>query len=313
MKKKSLFIVLISLFFTGCVQSAAPMNKPILQDVETKEEIASVTVPDVVENTPTPTPEPTPTPTPEPTPTPTPEPTPTPTPMPPGDYSNVTKGWYYNPNKNHEPPTAQREIDLSMFDACYLGNTDNKEVYLTFDNGYENGFTSKILDTLKEKDVPAAFFVLKSYMKGNEDLINRMVSEGHIVANHSATHPSLPSVSDEKVAFEIEETARYFNEITGAEMPKLFRPPSGEYSERTLYLTRQLNYRTIFWSFAYEDWLVDKQPGAEYAYQKVMDNLHNGSIMLLHAVSESNTEALPRIIDSIREQGYTFKSLEELP
>ncbi len=139
-----------------------------------------------------------------------------------------------------------------------------------------------------------------------------MVDEGHICANHSVTHKSSPVLSNDELIDEIEETARYFQEITGAKMSNLFRPPSGEYSERTLAITNSIDYKTIFWSFAYQDWLVDKQPGKAVAYKTVMDNLHNGCIMLLHSVSSSNTEALPEIIDSIHELGYSFKGLNEL-
>ena len=139
-----------------------------------------------------------------------------------------------------------------------------------------------------------------------------MKQEGHIVGNHTVTHPSMPSLTDDEVIYEIEETAKYFEEVTGYTMDPFIRPPMGEYSERTLYLTRKLGYRTIFWSLNYKDWDVNNQPGAEYAYNHVMENYHPGAIPLLHAVSESNTEALDDIIKALKEQGYRFGNLYEV-
>lgn len=228
------------------------------------------------------------------------------------NLSNEKLGWYFNPNNEHKPPTASNKVDLSKYNAYYLGNTDNKVIYLTFDEGYENGYSEKILDVLKEKDVKAAFFVTKSYIKSNQELIKRMVNEGHVVGNHSVRHLSFPDLSNEEIESELVETAQYFKEVTGVDMPMVFRPPMGEYSERTLAVTSNLGYKTIFWSFAYKDWLTDQQPGKQVAYDTVMKRYHNGAIMLLHAVSKSNTEALGDIIDSLRNEGYVFDSLENL-
>lgn len=228
------------------------------------------------------------------------------------NLSNEKLSWYFNPNDEHKKPTASDKVDLNKYDAYYVGTTDDKVIYLTFDEGYENGYSSKILDVLKEKNVKAAFFVTKSYIEQNQDLIKRMVAEGHVVGNHSVRHLSSPTLSDEEFKKEITDTAEYFKSVTGQEMPKVFRPPMGEYSERTLALTQSLGYKTIFWSFAYRDWLTDNQPGKDVAYNTVMKRYHNGCITLLHAVSQSNTEALPQIIDSLRANGYEFKSLEEI-
>jgi peptidoglycan-N-acetylmuramic acid deacetylase len=227
--------------------------------------------------------------------------------------SNAKKGWYFNRNKEHVPPSAQGDFDIRQFDAYYLGDTSQKTVYLTFDEGYENGYTSQILDILKEKGVTAAFFVTKPYITSQPDLINRMISEGHLVANHSDTHPSFPGLSDEQVKAELTETAQAFKDVTGLDMPMFFRPPMGEYSARTLAMTMQEGYKTIFWSFAYADWDVNSQKGKDYAYEMIMNDLHNGQIMLLHAVSQSNTEALGDVIDSCRANGFEFKSLYDLP
>ncbi len=225
---------------------------------------------------------------------------------------NEAYSWYFNPNSEHMPPTAQTKVDLEQYDAYYLGNTDEKVIYLTFDEGYENGYTAKILDVLKEKNVPATFFIVDSYLEKNVDLCVRMAEEGHTVGNHSVNHYSMPTLSDADAVYEITHVAAHYKELTGHDMAKFFRPPKGEYSERTLGIAKQLGYKTIFWSFAHMDWDVKKQPGRDAAYNIVMKRTHNGCIMLLHAVSESNTQALPDIIDSLRNEGYVFKSLDEL-
>jgi len=221
------------------------------------------------------------------------------------------------PIKEHQSqymPKATVEL-FKKYDAYYLGDINKKEIYLTFDEGYENGYTAKILDVLKEKNVKAAFFVTRPYILQNKELIKRMVNEGHIVANHSSTHPSMPqkAVDFEKFKREFEDTEIAFKEVTGQDMPKFFRPPMGKYSELSLYYTQKLGYKTIFWSFAHKDWLVNEQPPVETTIQRVLDRCHNGEIMLLHAVSKSNTEALPTIIDKLREMGYEFKPLTQLP
>lgn len=230
-----------------------------------------------------------------------------------GGLSNDLKRWYFTRQVDlHQPPAAQQEIDLIKYSAYYLGDISKKELFLTFDEGYENGFTEKILDVLLEKGVPAAFFVTKSYIQKNPELIHRMVAEGHVVGNHTVRHKSSPSLTEAELAGELAAVADFFREATGREMPPFFRPPMGEYSERVLWTAKEAGYHTIFWSFAYEDWLPEKQPGAAAAHEKIMENLHNGEIMLLHAVSSSNTEALGGIIDAARRLGYEFKSLWDL-
>ncbi|MDO6354055.1 delta-lactam-biosynthetic de-N-acetylase [Caloramator sp. CAR-1] len=221
-----------------------------------------------------------------------------------------------SPSRNHMPPEIPKSMQemFKKYGAYYLGDTTNKEIYLTFDEGYENGYTSQILDILKKKNVKAAFFVTRPYINQNKELIKRMVEEGHIVGNHSSTHPSMPSKATDfnKFKKEFEDTELAFKEVTGQEMPKFFRPPMGKFSERSLYYTQKLGYKTIFWSFAHKDWLVNEQPPVEVTIERIMNRYHNGEIMLLHAVSKSNTEALETIIDKLRELGYEFKPLTEL-
>ena len=154
---------------------------------------------------------------------------------------------------------------------------------------------------------------MKSYIDWNPELIKRMVDEGHIVANHSDTHRDFPNLTGKQIENEIHATARSFEKLTGLEMPRYFRPPSGVYSERVLAYMKDLDYKTIFWSSAYLDWEVNNQPGKARAYQMIVDYAHNGAIILLHAISKSNAEALGDAIDALLGQGYIFKSLDELP
>ena len=231
-----------------------------------------------------------------------------------GGLSNDTMRWYFKrAEEAHQPPTAQEEIDIAKYGAYFLGDVTQRELYLTFDEGYENGYTEKILDVLADKGVSAAFFVTKSYIAKNPELIKRMIDEGHVVGNHTVRHKSSPTLSEAEMIKELTEVAEYFKEVTGRDMPPFFRPPMGEYSERVLAIAQAQGYYTIFWSFAYEDWKENKQPGAAAAHKRVTDSLHNGAILLLHAVSSSNAEAMADIIDSAHAAGYQFKSLYELP
>ncbi len=226
---------------------------------------------------------------------------------------NDKKSWWFKRNTDRTPPSAQGEINISQYDAYYIGDVSRKVIYLTFDEGYENGCTSEILDILKQNDVKAAFFVTKSYIKSEPELIIRMTEEGHVVGNHSVTHPDLTTKTDDEIAYELNDCAEYYKEITGVDMPPFFRPPEGAYSIRTLQKTQELGYKTIFWSLAYKDWLVDDQPGKQAAYDSFVNYTHNGCITLLHAVSTSNTEALDEAIKELKSQGYTFESLYRLP
>ena len=180
-------------------------------------------------------------------------------------------------------------------------NTDeqHKNLWLTFDEGYENGYTAKILDILKAKNVRAVFFVTYDYAKDNPELIRRMIDEGHTVGNHTWSHPSLPECSVDEL-FKLHE---YIKSEFNYEM-YVMRPPMGEFSERVLTCAKELGYTTVLWSFAYTDWVAESQPDAEFAYDKITSGAHNGAIYLLHAVSKTNTRVLPDVIDYWRENGY---------
>ena len=185
-------------------------------------------------------------------------------------------------------------------------------LYLTFDCGYEfENLTSTILDVLKEKNVPAAFFCTLDHIKKETEIISRMINEGHIVGNHSATHPSFAEIGREKMAEELEETENYLRENYGY-ASRFFRFPAGEYTENALDLVASLGYVSVFWSVAYNDWNVDNIQGKDYAVQTVVERLHPGAVILLHSVSRDNAAALPEIIDKARAQGYVFKALTEL-
>lgn len=217
--------------------------------------------------------------------------------------------WGLKKNKNAPPdvPNTVTEL-LSRFGAIYKGD-EEKTLYLTFDEGYENGYTGKILDILLKHKVPAAFFVTGPYLKKEKDLIMRMTNEGHIVGNHTVNHPSMPEISEEKMIEEVKNLETEYMNLSGKQM-KFFRPPMGEYSEKTLDVTKKLGYTNVFWSFAYKDWEVNNQKGTGYAYNQIMEGVHDGAVLLLHAVSRDNAEILDKVITDLKAQGYTFKSLE---
>ncbi|MFR9710898.1 delta-lactam-biosynthetic de-N-acetylase [Paenibacillus sp. MB22_1] len=196
--------------------------------------------------------------------------------------------------------------------AIFFGDPSRKELFLTFDNGYENGYTALILDTLKAKKVPAIFFVTGHYIKDQPELLKRMVAEGHLIGNHSWSHPDMATISDAQIREELEKVKQATAQVTGQAKMDFLRPPRGIFSDRTLRVTKELGYTNVFWSVAYKDWDVNDQRGADYAYQKVVSQLHPGAVILLHSVSKDNAAALGAIIDEARRQGYEFKSLYEL-
>lgn len=213
---------------------------------------------------------------------------------------------------NHEQPDigAENKRIIEEFNGIAIGNKDSKNIYLTFDVGYEGGYTEKILDILKQNNVKAAFFITGQYVKTSPDVIKRMIDEGHIVGNHTVNHPSLPLCNDEKIESEILTMHKQIYEKFNYEM-KYMRPPKGEFSEKSLACIEKLGYKTVMWSFAYDDWDNNKQGREEYAKKKILDNLHNGEIMLLHATSRDNANILDYILKETKNQGYNFKSLDE--
>ncbi len=196
------------------------------------------------------------------------------------------------------------------YNAEAIGDSDDKTIRLTFDQGYENGFTGKILDTLKEANVKATFFLLDDYARRNPELVRRMIDEGHTVGNHSVSHRSMPTLTAEECRAEITELHKYIKDEFGYEMTE-FRPPMGEFSERSLAVTQDCGYRTVLWSYAYADWDVNAQPEPSAALKKLTDALHNGAIYLLHSVSQTNAEILGDFIKAAREKGFEFEALSD--
>ena len=222
------------------------------------------------------------------------------------EYNNTKIEWGLGASTDaYGRPTdaVNAEAKYSEHGGLFVGNAEHKRLWLTFDEGYENGYTEKILDILKEKNVRAVFFVTYDYAKDNPELIKRMIDEGHTVGNHSMSHPSLPECSDEEMQNELKELHDYISRQFGYDM-YVMRPPRGEFSERVLECAKQLGYTTVLWSFAYYDWDVNKQPDTAQAFEKITSRVHPGAVYLLHAVSKTNTEILGSVIDHWRENGY---------
>lgn len=208
-------------------------------------------------------------------------------------------------------PASMQE--LQKYNAIYADATGEKVLYLTFDAGYENGCTEKILDVLKKHNVPAAFFLVGNYIEKNADLVRRMVDEGHIVGNHTMHHYDMSKIAD-KAAFqkELTDLEVLFKETTGKEMPKYYRPPQGIYSQENLQMAKDLGYQTVFWSLAYVDWNNDAQPSREQAFEKLLPRTHNGAVVLLHSTSSTNAEILDELLTKWESQGYSFRSIDRL-
>lgn len=203
--------------------------------------------------------------------------------------------------------------ELKTYDAYYVGSGDDKVIYLTYDCGYENGNTAPILDALKKHNAPATFFVVGHFLETASDLVKRMVEEGHTVGNHTYHHPDMSSISNlASFQKEVDDTAALYQEITGQEMTKYYRPPQGKYSTENLKMAKELGYHTFFWSLAYVDWNVDSQPTKEQAFDKLLPRIHPGAIVLLHSTSKTNGEIMDELLTKWEEMGYRFAPLSEL-
>lgn len=226
----------------------------------------------------------------------------------------ATESWGLGFHNDGELPTANASIDeLKKYNAYYAENTEKKEIYLTFDCGFENGNTAKILDALKKHHAPATFFVVGNYLSTSPDLVNRMVKEGHTVGNHTYHHPDMSQISS-KDAFEkeLKDVEKKYKEITGKEISRFYRPPQGKFNLENLQMAKDLGYCTFFWSLAYVDWYEDNQPTKEEAFDKLLPRVHPGAIVLLHNTSKTNGEILDELLTKWEEMGYTFKSLSQL-
>ena len=218
------------------------------------------------------------------------------------------------PTEGESPVGNATAEELARYDAWYLGDTEKPVIYLTFDCGYENGYTEPILDALAKHNAPAAFFVVGNMIESAPDIVRRMAEEGHIVGNHTYHHPDMSAIADEaSFREELESLETLYRETTGEEMSHFYRPPQGKYSEENLRMAQSLGYQTVFWSLAYVDWYVDNQPTAEQAFSKLLPRIHDGAIVLLHSTSKTNTEILDELLTRWEEMGFTFASLEDLP
>ncbi len=228
--------------------------------------------------------------------------------------ATTSTNWGLSFQEEGKTPTGNATAEfLRQYDAYYAGNSEEKKIYLTFDAGYENGYTPAILDVLKKHNVKAAFFIVGNYLETSPDLVKRMVAEGHIVGNHTYHHPDMSQISDaQALKKELSDLEELYLQTTGQEMPKFYRPPQGKYSENNLKCAQELGYNTIFWSLAYVDWYVDKQPTKEQAFSKLLPRIHPGAIVLLHSTSKTNAEILDELLTKWEEQGYTFGTLYEL-
>ena len=220
--------------------------------------------------------------------------------------------WGVKRNDNHKQPdlgVTNTKI-LSSYNGIYMGNSESKKVYLTFDSGYEAGYTEKILEVLRQNDVKACFFITAHYVNSQPELVKKMIDEGHIVGNHTVNHKSMPTLTNEQIKEEVMNLHTAIYEKFGYEM-KYMRPPKGEYSEATVAYCQSLGYTTVMWSLAYDDWDENKQGREEYGKKKIIDNIHNGAVILLHGTSKDNSNILDSVIKEIKNMGYQFTTLDE--
>ncbi|WP_192599604.1 polysaccharide deacetylase family protein [Sporosarcina limicola] len=222
--------------------------------------------------------------------------------------------WGFKKAVDEVPPSAGAALDslLDKHGALYKGKPDEKIVYLTFDNGYENGYTESILNTLKKEDVPATFFVTGHYVKSATPLVKRMIAEGHGIGNHSYNHPNMTNLSEKEMENEWRKLDEILLKLTGLKRTVYFRPPEGTFNERLLSKANEMGYRHIFWSVAFIDWHRDKPKGRDFAYGELMNQLHPGALILMHTVSPDNAEALPSFIQDAKKKGYSFQTLDDL-
>ena len=226
--------------------------------------------------------------------------------------------WYCVHRNDHKQPTSDHQLSfINRYGGYYIdkkhGDNDaDKVIYLTFDVGYENGNVEKVLDAMKECEVKGAFFILENVIDKNPELVKRMFDEGHLVCNHTSTHKSIVGRGKAEIERELCQIEKKCLEVTGSNMSKYFRPPEGKFDETSLMYVNDLGYKTVFWSFAYADWDNGKQMDTDKAYRKIMDNVHNGEVMLLHPTSETNAKIMKRVINDLKMQGFRFGSLDEL-
>ena len=225
-----------------------------------------------------------------------------------------TVGWGLSFQNEGQTPAGPLSAEkLASLDAAYVDPKGGKVLYLTFDAGYENGYTGEILDILKKQDVPAAFFLVGDFLERNADLVRQMAADGHIVGNHTMNHPDMTKVPGlEAFGKELQAVEELYTDITGQTLPKFYRPPQGLYSEENLKMAKELGYKTVFWSLAYADWDNKNQPDPDASVEKLIRRTHDGAVILLHSTSKTNAQILDRLITSWKDMGYRFAPLTEL-
>ena len=226
----------------------------------------------------------------------------------------ATGSWGLSFQKEGFAPRGPATVEeLAALNAAYLADTTRQKIYLTFDSGYENGCTAKILDVLQKHQVPAAFFLVGNYIQRNPELVKRMVDEGHTVGNHTMHHYDMSRISDRaSFAKELTDLEDLYRQVTGREMQKYYRPPQGIYSQENLEMAKELGYKTLFWSLAYVDWNNQNQPSREHAMSKLLPRIHNGAVVLLHSTSRTNAEILDEVLTEWKKMGYTFGDISEI-
>ncbi len=232
-------------------------------------------------------------------------------------FADTEMRWYLKRNGCMQPQLDKSQELIYKYNACFLDrkhtdNSEEKALYLTFDVGYENGNVEKILDVLRDEDVKGAFFVLSHFVEKNTDLVLRMINEGHLVCNHTANHINLAKASKCDAEKSIKRLEEIYKEKTGENLAPFFRFPEGTYSERALELVNSMGYKSVFWSLAYADWDDKKQPDEQKAINLLLNNTHNGAIILLHPTSRTNVNILPYLIREWKKEGYSFLSLYDL-
>ena len=232
-------------------------------------------------------------------------------------FASTTYSWYIKRNGNLQPIIQKEQKIIYEYDGYFIDknlrdDSNNKVLYLTFDLGYENGNTEKILNVLKEENVPAAFFILDNIILKNIDLVTRISNEGHLICNHTKNHKNLCNATDDEIIRNLTALEKLYEEKTGKTMSKYFRFPEGKYSESALKCVQSIGYKTIFWSFAYDDWDNNRQPNTKKAIKKVLDNTHNGAVLLFHPTSKTNADIFPTLIREWRNMGYSFGTLDQI-